>query len=63
MKYSTLDRLLQEPPKKLIISLNGNDTVCSTNELHREGVQLIRETKDIVQIYPINQIFITHLKV
>lgn len=62
MTHETLDRLLGEPRKKLIIQVYNEQILAENTELKREGEHLIRETKDLIQILPISQLFITHLK-
>lgn len=62
MSHETLDRLIQEPPKHLIIKFNGEDTIVKSSQLRREGESLINETKDLIQIFPIIQISIIYLK-
>jgi hypothetical protein len=62
MSHETLDRLISEPPKNLIIKFNGEDTIVKSSQLRREGESLINETKDLIQIFPIIQISIIYLK-
>lgn len=62
MSHETLDRLIAEPPKNLIIKFSGEDTIVNSSQLKREGESLINETKDLIQIFPIIQISIIYLK-
>lgn len=61
MNYTTLDRLLNQKIG-LIIQYGSESLAVRAEELKREGDFLIRETPELLQVFPIHQIFIIHLK-
>lgn len=62
MNYPTIDRLLGEPRKKLIVKYYDSEFVCDNTDLKREGEHIVFETRDIIKLFPINQTSITYLK-
>lgn len=62
MSYETIDKLLKEPEKTLLLTCNGEEVAARTSTMRREQDHLIIETKGIIRIIPILLTQIKYLK-